>query len=207
MNCSTSEVYGICSADSKINETFHISPVSPYGVSKAAADLYVKERARNKFMKAFSTRAFSHTGPRRGNIFSIASDAYQIAKIIKKSHKRVIQVGNLTSQRVVIDVRDVVFAYYLLMMKALKTNEVGQGEAYNIGGDDLHDMQFFLDTMLAMFNLSDVTTEINPEFYRKIDIPVQRPDSVKIRKLTGWKPIIPIEKTLIDLVNYWVEKI
>ena len=77
MNCSTSEVYGaVPESAGPIDETFPLNPINPYGVSKAAADLYVRERAISLGVPMFVTRAFSHTGPRRGHRFSISSDAY-----------------------------------------------------------------------------------------------------------------------------------
>ena len=74
-----------------------------------------KKGCLNGFLKGFVTRAFSHTGPRRGFNFSISSDAFQIAKMMLGKQDKVLQVGNLETERVVIDVRDCVNAYYLLM--------------------------------------------------------------------------------------------
>lgn len=205
MYCSTSEVYGICPANSKVDETFPIAPMNPYAVSKATGELYVQERLRNNFLKGFITRAFSHTGPRRKNNYSISSDAYQIAKIIKREQYPVVKVGNLSCKRVVMDVRDVANVYYQLMLKSLK-DKLPTNKVFNIGGDELHEIGYFLDLMLDLFNVS-VETEIEPKFYRKIDIPVQWPDSTKVRKFLNWKPTIPIETTLTDLVNYWLKKL
>ena len=108
MQCSTPEVYGICPSDSKIKEDTPLRPNNPYAVGKAAADLYVLERAQSAGLRVFLTRAFSHTGPRRRSNFSISSDAIQIAKILKGQQERVIKIGNMESQRIVADVRDVV---------------------------------------------------------------------------------------------------
>ena len=116
MFCSTSEVYGaVPESAGQITEEFQIAPVNPYGVSKAAADLYVRERAKSCNLLFFATRAFSHTGPRRGRTFSISSDAYQIIRIIKGFQEPVVNVGTLSSKRVVMDVRDCVKGYYLLI--------------------------------------------------------------------------------------------
>jgi GDPmannose 4,6-dehydratase len=205
LNCSTSEVYGIC-PEEPINESMPLAPINPYGVSKAAADMYIHERSRNTGLNALNTRAFSHTGPRRGKIFSIASDAYQIARIIRGVQDPVIRVGNLESRRVVMDVRDCVEAYYKLMRR-MKRGLIGRGESYNVGGDDLHSMRFFLDMMLEQRGLKDnVELEVSPLLYRKIDIPVQYPDSTLVRETTDWMPTIPIEETLYDLVEYFLEK-
>tara|TARA_X000001388_G_scaffold34576_1_gene24369 strand:- start:2034 stop:3014 length:981 start_codon:yes stop_codon:yes gene_type:complete len=206
MNCSTPEVYGICPADSKIDETTPFNPNNPYGVSKAVADMYVLERTHNTDLRAFLTRAFSHTGPRRGSNFSISSDAIQIAKIIKGQQEPVIKIGNMTSQRIVADVRDVVDVYYRLMNEFHKDN-IKCGEIFHIAGNDLHPMQYYLDSMLEMYNLQDVKLEIEPKFFRKVDIPVQIPDDTKVRNFLNWQPSIKIEQTLKDLVEYWLGEV
>ena len=206
MQCSTPEVYGICPADSKITEDTPLNPNNPYGVSKAAADMYVLERTRNTDLRAFLTRAFSHTGPRRGSNFSISSDAIQIAKIIKGKQEPVIKIGNMSSQRIVADVRDIVDVYYRLMLEFQKGN-MERGEIYHIAGNDLNSMQHYLDLMLDLYHLKNVKLEIEPKYFRKVDIPIQIPDDTKVRKFLNWEPSTPIETTLRDLVDYWSEKV
>ncbi len=203
MFCSTSEVYGnVPKKAGKINESFPISPVNPYGVSKACLDLYIRERAISLNKPYFVSRAFSHTGPRRGNMFSISSDAIQISRITKGLQKPVIKVGNLKSVRSIIDVRDCVKAYYALMQKAKG------GEAYNVGGDAIYSIGEILDIMINLRNLKGkVRTEIDQKLWRPIDIDVQIPDFRKLYKATNWTPKIPIEQTLSDLLNYWDNKI
>ncbi len=203
MNCSTSEVYGAVPEERQpITEDFPYAPMNPYGVSKAAADMYVAERAISKKLRLFNTRAFSHTGPRRGFRFSISSDAYQIIRIKKGLQRPVISVGTLDSKRVVMDVRDCVRAYVMLM------DTFTPGESYNVGGDVLDTMGGYLNQMLEIAGLAgEVELEVNPAFVRKIDIPVQIPDSTKCRQLTGWEPRIPLSQTLTDLLGYWDTKI
>lgn len=205
MNCSTSEVYGaVPEEEQPITEEYPINPINPYGASKAAGDIYVTERAKSKGLKLFNTRAFSHTGPRRGFRFSISGDAYQIIRIKKGLQRSVIAVGTLSSKRVVMDVRDCVRAYAMLM--ELFT----PGESYNVGGDEdsIDTIGGFLGLMLDFADLrGKVAFEVNPNFVRKIDIPVQIPDSTKCRELTGWKPMICMAQTLTDLLGYWDTKI
>jgi GDP-mannose 4,6-dehydratase len=203
MFCSTSEVYGDSPESAgQITENFAIAPVNPYGVSKAAADLYISERARSMKLPFYITRAFSHTGPRRGRNFSISSDAYQIARITKGLQEPVINVGTLSSKRVIMDVRDCVQAYDLLMQKFTP------GEAYNVGGDTVYSMGEVLDMMLELSGLTDkVEKRVDPKLVRPIDISVQICNTEKCRTLTGWKPTIPLKQTLEDLLAYWDAKI
>ena len=114
MFCSTSEVYGNVGIDErKIRWDDPLVPANPYGASKAATDLYMQERIINGKLDGFITRAFSHTGPRRGKNFSISSDAFQIARMMRGMQDKELKIGNLNSVRVVMDVRDTVRSYYL----------------------------------------------------------------------------------------------
>ena len=70
---------------------------------------------------------------RRGFNFSISSDAYQIAKMMIGEQERVLAIGNLQTERVVIDVRDCVNAYYLLMM-----TDKSNGGVFNVCGENVH---------------------------------------------------------------------
>lgn len=210
MNCSTCEVYGIHPEGTHISEDTPTLASNPYSVSKLAADIYIQERCTNGLLKAFITRAFSHTGPGRPSNYSISSDAIQIARIIKGKQKPVIKVGNLSCKRVVVDVRDIVNVYARLMdwYQDMEGNGLSTGEVYNIGGDDLYTIGHYLDLMLKEFDLYGfVETEVDERLYRKFDIPVQWPDSGKIRSMDAWKPKYTIEETLRDLVNYWLERV
>jgi GDPmannose 4,6-dehydratase len=155
-------------------------------------------------INGFITRAFSHTGPRRGYNFSISSDAFQLAKIKLGLQEKILKVGNLETERVVIDVRDCVNAYYLLM----ENNNSNKG-IYNICGSVKHKMGYFTDLLIekAGFKEGEITKEIEPKFYRPIDIQVQVGDSTEVVELVNWKPVITIEQTMTDLIDYWVNKL
>jgi GDP-4-dehydro-6-deoxy-D-mannose reductase len=209
MNCSTCEVYGIHPEGTYISEKTPTLASNPYSVSKLAADIYIQERCTNGLLKAFITRSFSHTGPGRPSNYSISSDAIQIARIIKGIQEPVIKVGNLSCKRVVVDVRDIVAVYARLMdwyMDA-EGHGVSYGEVYNIGGDNLHTIGHYLNLMLSIFGLNGIKLEIDERLYRKFDIPVQYPDSTKIRKMDAWHPKYNINETLKDLVEYWLERV
>jgi len=184
MFCSTSEVYGLI--EGWVKENSPVAPVNPYGASKAAIDLLCQQKGH------LVSRAFSHTGPRRGYKFSISWDAYNLARGVST-----LPVGNLDSERVVIDVRDVVRAYSLIMEK-------GDG-VYNVCGDTVRPMRFFTEELIKLCG-REVETEVSRALWRPIDIPFQAGDSTKLRAL-GWKPEIPIETTLADLYDYWQRKL
>ena len=203
MFCSTSEVYGNVGQDGrKIHWEDTILPANPYGASKAATDVYLQERMQNGFIKGFITRAFSHTGPRRGRIFSISSDAYQIARMMKGLQEPILKIGNLNTTRVVMDVRDTVRAYYLAMIHPDVTNHV-----FNICGDTPRKMQFFTDKLIELSGLDHVEQKIHKPFWRPHEIHYQHGDSTNHSELTGFKEEYDIETTLDDLLRYWVDKL
>ncbi len=205
MFCSTSEVYGdACKEVGRLSTDMPLTPSNPYGSSKAAIDLYMQERTSNGFLNGFVTRAFSHTGPRRGRIFSISSDAAQIAAMEKGMQKPVLKIGNLETERVVIDVRDCVNAYYLLMLA-----EESNGKVFNVCGDEINKMQKYTDLLIehSKFEYDQVAQQIYEPYYRPIDIQVQVGDSSSLREITNWKPSIDISTTMKDLLDYWRKKL
>ena len=214
MYCSSAEVYGIVEEkDQPITEHTQLRPANPYGMTKALGDVYVLSHASIKAepfnIKAFVTRAFSHTGLRRASNFSVSSDAYQLVKIKKGLQEPVINIGTLSSLRPVMDVKDCVRAYTILMEMAIKGDERVIGEIFTICGDRLFSMRELLDKMLEHTQLKGKVKEfLDLKLVRKIDIPVQFCDDSKFRNLTGFKQEKDVlEDTLPDLLNYWEEKL
>jgi len=202
--CSTSEVYGnLCKENGILKENDLLIPNNPYGVSKASVDLFMQERMINGFIKGMVTRAFSHTGPMRGQNFSISSDAYQIAKMKIGKQEKILKVGNLKTKRAVMDVRDCCNAYYCLMMEPK-----AQGQVFNICDENIHEMQYYTDLLIDISGLDGIVQEIEPKFYRPIDIDIQIGDNTKINQMIDWNKMkrIPIKQTLEDLLNYWIKE-
>lgn len=203
MFCSTSEVYGNVGIDGRaIKITDTLMPANPYGASKAATDLYLQERFTNKKIKGFITRAFSHTGPRRGKTFSISSDAYQIACMVLGKQDKTLRVGNLETVRVVLDVRDIVNAYYKLMM-----TDKSDGKVFNISGDTPRKMGVYTDMLIDISKLPLVQKVVDPALYRPIDIQFQWGDISELVAITDWYPKYSIDKTMQDLLLYWIKKL
>ena len=199
---STSEVYGnSINEGEKIKEDAPLHGANPYSASKIASDIYLQERIENGKINAVITRAFSHLSSRRGRNFSISSDAYQIAAMMVGKQEKVLKIGNLDTIRVVIDGKDVAMAYYMLMEHPDSTG------IYNVCGDTPHKMRYYTDLLIEASGLKDVKREIYKPYWRDIEIQYQMGDSTKIKELTGWKPTIPIEQTMSDVLNYWVKKL
>lgn len=201
--CASSEVFGKIPAEKKpadgINEECPFHPASPYAISKVGTDLLGRYYAQAYGIKAVSTRMFTHTGPRRGDVFHESTFAKQIAMIEAGAIDPVIKVGNLQSLRTYADVRDAVRAYYMLVT----VNPI-PGEYYNIGGSHTCTVGDTLNTLLSFSPDKDrIRVEVDPERLRPIDADLQIPDCRKFKAHTGWEPQIPYEKTMEDLLNYW----
>ena len=198
--CSSSEVFGRVKAeDIPIKEDTNFHPASPYAISKVGTDLIGRFYAEAYKMCVITTRMFTHTGPRRGDVFAESSFAKQIALAEAGLSDDIIYVGNLESLRTIADVRDAVKAYYML----LTINPIS-GEYYNIGGSHTVKISELLNDLIALSTKKDtLKIKVDPNRLRPIDADLQVPDIEKFKKHTGWKPIIKYEQTLIDLLNYW----
>lgn len=202
--CASSEVFGRVPKEKlPIDEECTFHPASPYAISKVGTDLVGRYYAEAYGLKVMTTRMFTHTGPRRGDVFAESTFAKQIAMIEKKIIPPVIKVGNVQSLRTFADVRDAVRAYHML----LTVNPI-PGEYYNIGGSytcSIEEMLHFLISLSPLKN--EIKIEIDPERLRPIDADLQVPNTAKFQKHTGWETKIPFEKTMEDLLNDWREKI
>lgn len=201
--CASSEVFGRVPKEFlPIHEDVGFHPASPYAISKVGTDLVGRFYAEAYGMTVMTTRMFTHTGPRRGDVFAESTFAKQIAMIEKGLLPPVIKVGNLDSLRTWSDVRDAVRAYYMLV-----TNDPIGGEYYNIGGSYTCTVRKMLDHLLSISTVKDIKIEIDPERLRPIDADLQVPDTTKFKNHTGWEPEISFEKTMQDLLDYWREQI
>ena len=201
--CSSSEVFGrVPKENLPIKEECQFHPASPYAISKIGTDLIARFHADAYGQKVISTRMFTHTGPRRGDVFAESSFAKQIAMIEAGLMDPVIKVGNLDSLRTFADVRDAVRAYFMLL-----TESPISGEYYNIGGEHVARIGEMLDYLISLSNMDEITIEVDESRLRPIDADLQVPDTTKFREHTSWSPEIPFEKTMQDLLDYWRERI
>ncbi|SDG39377.1 GDP-mannose 4,6-dehydratase [Roseospirillum parvum] len=198
--CSSSEVFGRVPRDRlPIDEDCPFHPASPYAISKVGTDLLGRHYAEAYGMTVMTTRMFTHTGPRRGDVFAESSFAKQIALIEADRQPPVIKVGNLKSLRTVADVRDAVRAYYLLVT----VNPV-PGAAYNIGGTHSCTVGDILDALLALSpRRDDIRIEVDPARLRPIDADLQVPDTRRFTAHTGWTPRYTFAQTMHDLLEDW----
>ncbi|MGH7388965.1 MAG: GDP-mannose 4,6-dehydratase [Candidatus Rokuibacteriota bacterium] len=184
-----------------LGETAPLRPLSPYAVSKVAQDLMGYQYFKSFGLPILRTRAFPHEGPRRSPDYATASLARQVAEIEAGRRPPVIDVGNLEARRDYTDVRDVVRAYWLLLAD-------GQpGEAYNVCSGRAWRMRDVLGFLLDEARVRPIQVREDPDRLRPSDAPALVGDGTKIATAVGWRPEIPFEQTLRDVLDYWRERV
>jgi len=198
--CS-SEEYGLVKEDElPIKETNPLRPLSPYAVSKVGQDYLGYQYHMSFGLKVVRTRGFNHDGPRRGDVFVSSNFAKQLVEVEKGKRPAVIHVGNLEARRDFSDVRDIVRGYWLSLERC------EAGEVYNLCSGKAYSIQEVLDRLIELSG-AKVKIEQDPARLRPSDVPVLIGDCTKFREVTGWKPEIPYDKTLADMLDYWRGKI
>ena len=194
--CS-SEEYGMVYEDElPIRETNPLRPLSPYAVSKVTQDLLAYQYFMSYKTDVVRTRGFNHEGPRRGPVFVASDFAKQIADIERGLKEPVLHVGNLDARRDFSDVRDIVRGYWL----ALEKGE--PGEVYNLCSGKAWTIRAVLDHLLSLTK-TKIEVRPDPKRMRPSDVPVLLGDPSKFQQRTGWKPVIPFERTLADMLEFW----
>lgn len=193
--CGTSEVYGQVDAnDIPIKETQTIDPVNVYAISKLTQEKLVKSYYRSYNIPCVITRSFGYINPRRPDIFSSAF-AKQIVDI-ERGKQDILYHGNLESVRTLLDIRDIVEAYWL------SVNKCKIGEAYNIGSTIPVRVGDFLEELKRQANCKIISKE-NQDLLRPTDVTLQIPDVSKFEKTTGFKPKYSLEESVKFLLNYY----
>lgn len=191
-HCSTSEVYG-SPKTYPITEEHRRMPVNPYAASKLCQESLTYAYWMSYKIKSVITRAFAYICPRRLEIFS-TSFAYQI-KRIEEGKQDVLHHGNLDSIRTLIDVRDIVAAYWIASEKC------EYGVPYNIGGLEPISVKEFLDLLIKKSG-SDIKCVQDPALMRPVDITHQIVDISKFVGQTGWQARYTLEESIQFLLDH-----
>ena len=195
----SAEEYGaVAPGDLPLREDAPLLPASPYAASKAAQGLLAAEYARGVGLPAVRTRTFHHTGPGRGEAFAESSFARQIAEIEAGLREPVLLVGNLEAVRDYTDVRDVIRAYWALLDRAPEI----RGGVYNVCSGRGFKIRELLDALLTRAQVS-LEIRVDKERLRPADVPAQVGDPSRLKALTGWEPLIPLEQSLHELLDDW----
>ncbi len=200
---SSSEVYGdVLSSEIPIKETNEFRPANPYAGSKVGVDAMAYVYWKYYGLKVIRTRWFSHVGPGRTMASFENAFARQIALIEVGKQEPIVKVGNLKSIRTIADVRDAVRGMYLAVKYCIP------GEVYNIGGDTTKSVGEVLEYLISLSPMKcAIMIEVDPALLRKADVNLQIPSCEKFKQATNWKPEIPYETTMADILNFWRNKV
>jgi len=194
---SSAEVYGAVTDPSlmPLDELTPTAPLTPYAASKLAAEVLIGQAFRGHGQAAIVVRPFNHIGPGQVPNFAVPALAKRIVEADRRGDTS-IAVGNLAARRDFTDVRDVVRAYRLLI-------ELGTpGEVYNVcSGHDVA-IEEVANALLRLAGTS-LGFETDPALTRPVEVPVLRGDPTRLQQATGWKPEIPLDQTLADVLEYW----
>ena len=179
-----------------LTEDSPVAPSNPYAVSKLAQEQLALRAAREDGVDVIVTRSFNHTGPRQSAAFAAPNMARQIAMIEAGVAEPVIKTGNLDAQRDFTDVRDMARAYVAVLRHGAPS------ALYNVASGTARVMRSVLDALVARARVK-VRIETDPGLLRPSDTPIVLGDATKVRDATGWRPEIPFDQTLDDLLNYW----
>jgi GDP-4-dehydro-6-deoxy-D-mannose reductase len=193
----SAEEYGpVDEAELPLREDRPLLPASPYAVSKVAQSCLAAEVGKASGLRVLRTRTFHHTGPGRGETFAESSFARQIAEAEAGLRPPVLHVGNLDAVRDYTDVRDVVRAYWALLDRG------EAGAVYNVCSGRGRSIRELLEVLVAASG-QRLEVKVETERLRPADVPVQIGDPARLEQATGWKPRVPLDQTLRDLLNDW----
>jgi GDP-4-dehydro-6-deoxy-D-mannose reductase len=178
-----------------LGEDAPLRPVSPYAASKVAAEYLAVQAHLGRGLRAVRVRPFNHIGPGQSDAFVVSALARRIVEA-ERSGADAIRVGNVAPARDFTDVRDVVRAYRLLALEA------DGGEVYNVCSGERLVIGAILERLVRIAG-SDVGTVVDPQLFRPADTDVPAGDAGRLAALTGWKPEIPLDDTLADVLAYW----
>lgn len=192
---SSAEVYGAVPPEEQpIQEDRPLRPLTPYGASKAAAEVVALQAGLAHSFQVIIARSFNHIGPGQDERFVLPSFARQLVEIREGRSEPVLRVGNLDVDRDFLDVRDVVRAYRLMM-------ETGTaGRAYNVASARSTSLDQLVRRLVELSG-TNARIEIDEDRVRPVDIPALIGDDGPLREL-GWTPAIPLDRTLTDLLAY-----
>ncbi len=196
---SSAEVYQ-AAAGTPFTESSPIAPQNPYALSKMAMEMLGDLYARVFAMRAFKVRAFNFTGPGQDRAFVASDFASQIVRIERGEMPPVIRVGNLEAERDFSDVRDI--ARYVQVIGSKGDG----GEIFNACSGRTLSIHRILEILLAQAKRK-IIVEVEPARFRPLDNPVLGGDPALIRRRFGLEPEYSMERTLLDLLDYWRGKL
>ena len=146
-------------------------------------------------MRIVRTRAFNHAGPGQGDDYVVGTLTRQVAEAEASGAAEVVlRTGNPDSARDFTDVRDVVRAYRAAAGLPPGVYNVCSGRAASVRE---------LVELVSRVSTLPVRHEIDAERVRAHDVPELRGSAERLRAASGWRPEIPLERTVADALEAW----
>jgi GDP-4-dehydro-6-deoxy-D-mannose reductase len=185
--------YGNSMRDSAVTEDSPCWPVTPYAAAKlTATNLGLAYTARYDLHVVVCRPAY-HTGPGQHPRYAVSAFARRVA--LAERTGGIVEHGNLSAVRAMLDVRDVVRAYRLAI-------DLEPG-IYNVATEWPWSMRTVLDHLVGRA-VRTVKTKPNPQLGQLADSTPWHPMSyAKLAEWAGWEPEIPFSQTLDDLLRDW----
>lgn len=170
-----------------------LRPLTPYGASKVAAEFLALQAFLGEGLATLRVRAFNHTGPRQPARFVVPGLARRIAAA-EHAGRSDVPVGSLEPVRDLLDVRDVVRAYRLLVERGTP------GEVYNVCSGRGISVRELAERLLAR---SDASLHLVPDasLLRAVEVPRLVGDPSKLEAATSWKPEHDLDDTLGEVLD------
>ncbi|MHB8896122.1 MAG: GDP-mannose 4,6-dehydratase [Candidatus Geothermincolia bacterium] len=198
--CSSEEYGKVVPEAMPMSEGMPFNPCSHYAVSKVTQEVLGLMYYQAFAWRVLVTRGFNQAGPGQAPDFVISSFSKQIAEIEAGLCEPVMKVGNLDAKRDFMDVRDTVRAYRMVMERGTA------GTSYNVCSGEAHPVSQILETLLEISG-AEIRVELDPCRQRPSDIPLLLGDNTRLREETGWEPLIGLETTLKDTLDYWRDRV
>ncbi len=150
-------------------------------------------------LRVIAVRAFNHTGPGQRPIYAVPAFAERILDAMADG-RPTFRVGDLDVRRDLTDVRDVAVAYRRLVEVAWEVAPSMASQVVNVASGRAITLRDVVANLieLAGANLRPVT---DPSLLRPGESAEIRGDPSRVRDLTGWRPTIPLDRTLRDVLE------
>jgi UDP-glucose 4-epimerase len=193
---SSSSVYGDSAQLPKI-ESMPTNPLSPYAVSKLAAEAYCRAFTRVYGLETVSLRYFNVFGPRQdpNSLYAAVLPRFIEALL---SHKPPVIFGDGAQSRDFTYIENVVQAN-LLALDA----EGASGEAFNIACGERISLKAVLECLAEFSNQA-----VAPDYQapRAGDIKHSLADISKAKRVLGYRPVIPFREGLKRTLEFFRQR-
>jgi GDP-4-dehydro-6-deoxy-D-mannose reductase len=190
---SACEVYGNSGRDGKpMNETTPPDPINTFGSLKAAAESIAQAFHRNYHLDVTIARPFHYTGAGQPEQFFFGAVAKRIAEWDASTQGNTLSLPDLSCQRDMLHVQDVVEAYEHLIEDG-KPNEI-----YNICSGSATSVRRIVETMVQASGKSIQVSEMSTD--NEGQIHALCGDNSRMRQL-GWQATRTLEQAIRELVR------